>query len=79
MPIFQSIHESHSLRFARLDKNAGTVDKPRICANYSLTEYILYKSLGKYTKDRFGKSTLTFVCLSAYLLLRRNRQFFRFL
>ncbi len=73
MPVFQSIHESHSLRFARLGENAGTVDKPRICANYSLTEYILYKSLGKYTKDLFGKSTLTFVRLFVRLFLRRNR------
>jgi len=79
MPVFQSIHESHSLRFARLGENAGTVDKPRICANYSLTEYILYKSLGKYTKDLFGKSTLTFVRLFVCLFLRRNRQFRRFL
>ncbi len=60
-------------------KKRRYVDKPRVCANYSLTEYILYKSLGKYTKGRFGKSTLIFVRLFIRLFLRRNRQFCRFL
>ena len=38
MPVFQSIHESHSLRFARFFIKTESVDKSHLRANYSLME-----------------------------------------
>lgn len=51
MPFFSGTHESHSLRFARCMHQY--VDKPRLHANYSLTEliFVIVAKLRNFVKS----------------------------